>query len=113
MNLWNIIISYTLNGDGRASPELRARAFSNTDVPSPLQGLISKVATNPAQITDATGSGDVLAAGLLAILASDAPSIERGVRLGAALATHKLRHIGASGHQEFPGIAEDALRECR
>lgn len=47
------LVDRVLNGDGTASPELRARAFSNTDVPSPLQALISKVATNPTQITDA------------------------------------------------------------
>jgi hypothetical protein len=47
------LVDRVLNGAGKASPELRARAFSNADVPLPLQALISKVATRPAQITDA------------------------------------------------------------
>ena len=42
-----------LNGEGKASPEHRASAFSNADVPPPLHALIGKVATRPAQITDA------------------------------------------------------------
>jgi hypothetical protein len=42
-----------LNGAGRASPEQRACAFSNAGLPPPLDGLISKVATKPTQVTDA------------------------------------------------------------
>jgi hypothetical protein len=41
------------NGEGTAPAELRARAFSNADIPPPLQTLIGKVATRPAQVTDA------------------------------------------------------------
>jgi hypothetical protein len=40
-----------LNGEGRASPEQRARAFSNADLPEPLAGLLGKVATRPTQVT--------------------------------------------------------------
>lgn len=47
-----------LNGEGRASPEQRARAFGNAGLPQPLDGLLSKVATRPAQVTD----GDFAAA---------------------------------------------------
>ena len=47
------LVDRVLNGEGRASPELRARAFSNADLPPALQELIGKVATGPAQITDA------------------------------------------------------------
>ena len=47
------LVDRVLNGEGKASPELRARAFSNTDLPVPLQALIGKVATSPAQVTDA------------------------------------------------------------
>lgn len=47
------LVDRVLNGEGKASPEQRARAFSNTGVPRPLQALISKVATRPAQVTDA------------------------------------------------------------
>jgi len=42
-----------LDGEGRASPEQRARAFSNTGLSPPLDGLLGKVATRPAQVTDA------------------------------------------------------------
>ena len=47
------LVDRVLNGDGKASPELRARAFGNAEVPTPLQALIGKVATRPAQVTDA------------------------------------------------------------
>jgi hypothetical protein len=42
-----------LNGEGRASPEQRARAFSNAGLSQPLDGLLGKVATRPKQVTDA------------------------------------------------------------
>lgn len=47
------LVERVVTGDGRSSPELRARAFRNADVPSPLDTLIDKVATRPTQITDA------------------------------------------------------------
>lgn len=47
------LVDGVLNGEGKASPEQRARAFHNDDISPPLQALISKVATGPAQITDA------------------------------------------------------------
>ena len=42
-----------LNGEGRASPEQRARAFSNVGPSGPLDSLLGKVATRPARVTDA------------------------------------------------------------
>ena len=42
-----------LNGAGRASPEQRARAFGNAGLSQPVDGLLGKVATSPAQVTDA------------------------------------------------------------
>jgi len=42
-----------LNGEGRASPEQRARAFANDGLSGPLDELLGKVATRPAQVTDA------------------------------------------------------------
>ena len=42
-----------LTGEGRASREQRARAFSNTGLSQPLAGLLGKVATAATQITDA------------------------------------------------------------
>jgi hypothetical protein len=42
-----------LNGDGRSSPEQRARAFGNAGLSPPLDELLGKVATSPTQVTDA------------------------------------------------------------
>jgi hypothetical protein len=47
-----------LNGEGRASPEQRARAFSNAGLSQPLDGLLGKVARTPTLVTD----GDFAAA---------------------------------------------------
>ena len=57
------LVDRVLNGEGRASPEQRARAFSNAGIPEPLDGLIDKVATRPAQVTDADFAA-ALASGL-------------------------------------------------
>jgi hypothetical protein len=50
---YQALVDSVLNGEGRASTEQRASAFRNADVPSPLQALIGKVITSPAQVTDA------------------------------------------------------------
>ena len=42
-----------LNGEGRASREQRARAFGNDGLQPPLDELVGKVASRPAQVTDA------------------------------------------------------------
>jgi hypothetical protein len=42
-----------VNGAGRASPDQRACAFSNSGLSEPLRGLLGKVATKPTQVTDA------------------------------------------------------------
>jgi hypothetical protein len=42
-----------VNGEGRASPEQRARAFSNAGLSPPLDALLGKVAARPTQVTDA------------------------------------------------------------
>ena len=47
------LVDRILNGEGRASPEQRARAFNNADISPPLDALIGKVATRPAQVTNA------------------------------------------------------------
>jgi len=47
------LVDRVLNGESRASPEQRARAFSNDGLPPPLHALIGKVATRPTQVTDA------------------------------------------------------------
>lgn len=47
------LVDRVLHGEGRASAEQRARAFSNDGLSPPLDGLIEKVADRPAQVTDA------------------------------------------------------------
>jgi hypothetical protein len=47
------LVARVLNGEGTASPELRAHAFSNDGLGPPLHALIGKVATRPVQITEA------------------------------------------------------------
>jgi hypothetical protein len=47
------LVDRVLNGQGRASAEQRARAFSNDGLSPSLHALIGKVATRPAQVTDA------------------------------------------------------------
>lgn len=47
------LVDRVLNGAGRATPEERARAFGNAGLPPPLDALVGKVATSPAQVTDA------------------------------------------------------------
>jgi hypothetical protein len=47
------LVDSVLTAEGTASAELRARAFSNADIPPPLQTLIDKVATRPAEVSDA------------------------------------------------------------
>src|SRR5262245_23309422 len=42
-----------VKGDGSASSDQRARAFSNSGLPEPLHGLLGKVATRPTRVTDA------------------------------------------------------------
>jgi sugar/nucleoside kinase (ribokinase family) len=65
------------------------------------------------EVEDATGAGDVFAAGLLAALVADRSLLGAGVRLGAALAAHKLRHVGTRGHDGFRAIAAGFLSPAR
>jgi hypothetical protein len=50
---YRALVDRVLTGDGRASAEQRARAFGNKGLPPPLDGLISSVATRPAEVTEA------------------------------------------------------------
>lgn len=61
------------------------------------------------EIVDATGAGDVFAAGLLAGLAHSEPQLERGTLLGLRLARHKLRHVGSQGHAGFAALTQEFL----
>jgi sugar/nucleoside kinase (ribokinase family) len=60
-------------------------------------------------VRDATGAGDVLAAGVLAALARDRAALPAGVALGMRLARRKLRHAGSAGHGGFARIARRCL----
>jgi hypothetical protein len=50
---YRALVDRVLDGDGRASVEQRARAFGNDGLAAPLDALIDKVASRPAQVTDA------------------------------------------------------------
>lgn len=64
----------------------------------------------PARLVrDATGAGDVLAAGVLAALARDPAALPAGIALGMRLARRKLRHVGSAGHAGFARIAHRCL----
>lgn len=54
-----------------------------------------------ADIKDATGAGDVFAAGLLSVLAQDPHALPAAARTGLRLARHSLRHTGTAGHADF------------
>jgi hypothetical protein len=47
------LVDRLLNGEGRASAAQRASAFGNEGLSPPLGVLVDKVATRPAQVTDA------------------------------------------------------------
>ena len=47
------LVDRILSGQGRASAEQRARAFSNDGLSPPVDALIGKVALRPTQVTDA------------------------------------------------------------
>lgn len=65
---------------------------------------------SPEEIEDATGAGDVFAAGLLIVLASHRMQIELGALLGMQLARHKLRYVGNTGHAQFAKVTRDFIR---
>jgi hypothetical protein len=50
---YRALVDRILNGEGRSSPEQRARAFTGSHIGPPLDALIGKVATRPTQVTDA------------------------------------------------------------
>lgn len=56
------------------------------------------------EIEDATGAGDVFAAGLLAAASSNRLGVEMGSLLGMQLARHKLQYVGTRGHDGFAEI---------
>lgn len=61
------------------------------------------------EIEDATGAGDVFAAGLLAGLAATPFQVELGVRLGVDLARAKLRSVGSDSYDHFAELTSDFI----
>ncbi|MEU0562869.1 carbohydrate kinase family protein [Dactylosporangium sp. NPDC006015] len=74
----------------RSGPLLRARFHPQHPVPV-------------ERVVDATGAGDVYAAGLVAALAGGA-GLHDGVRLGMAMTRHKLVHLADAGHPGLPAV---------
>ncbi len=52
-SIHHLLVNRIRQGPGRAPADQRARAFDNAAVPESLRGLVDKVATKPAQVTDA------------------------------------------------------------
>jgi hypothetical protein len=50
---YRALVDRVLSGEGRASAEQRARAFSNDGVSPPVDALIGKVALGPTQVAEA------------------------------------------------------------
>jgi hypothetical protein len=46
------LVDRVLNGEGRASAELRARAFGNAGLSPPFDTLIGKITGRPSQVTE-------------------------------------------------------------
>jgi sugar/nucleoside kinase (ribokinase family) len=74
-------------------------------------GLHRGVPLRDDQIIDATGAGDVFAAGILAVLTRSTHHVTVGARLGHALARHGMLHIGTDGHAGFADLARQHWRE--
>jgi sugar/nucleoside kinase (ribokinase family) len=82
---------------GGVDAEVEVEQFSQTPLP-------------PGEIRDATGAGDIFAAGLLAVLAGDRMQVELGSFLGMQLARHKLQYVGSQGHAELAKITKAFIR---
>ncbi|WP_242644956.1 PfkB family carbohydrate kinase [Streptomyces laculatispora] len=75
-----------------------------------LDDFYSQAVLPDDQVEDATGAGDVFAAGLLAVITGDRLQVELGSLLGMALARHKLRYVGSHGHGQFAEVTRDFIR---
>lgn len=61
------------------------------------------------EVKDATGAGDIFAAGLLSVLATSPVETELGARLGMKLARHKLKSVGNSSSKDFDSIRKSFM----
>jgi hypothetical protein len=59
------------------------------------------------EVKDATGAGDVFAAGLLSVIAYLPLQTELGARLGMKLAKHKLKVVGSLTQRDFVSIRRE------
>jgi sugar/nucleoside kinase (ribokinase family) len=64
----------------------------------------------PDIIEDATGAGDVFAAGMLAAMSSDHLQLELGTLLGMQMARQKLHSVGDRAYAQFSPLARRFLR---
>jgi hypothetical protein len=52
-SIHRLLVNRILQGPGQAPADQRARAFDNAEPPGPLRLLLDRVATRPAEVTDA------------------------------------------------------------
>ena len=81
-----------LNGEGRASPEQRARAFSNAGLSPPLDELLGKVATRPCRASSkscVSANGSAVRTARFSAAVNGEASL--GVGAGAAIARGSYR----------------------
>jgi sugar/nucleoside kinase (ribokinase family) len=95
--------------DGSATVVVKYPDRVEVRAPGAEPQVCSHVPLRRDEVEDATGAGDIFAAGLLAGVAAGPERIGDGVRLGMALARHKLRHTGSGGHADFTRIAAQHL----
>jgi predicted nucleotide-binding protein len=62
------------------------------------------------EIRDATGAGDIFAAGLLAVITGHQFQVGLGSLLGMSLARHKLGYVGTQGHSHFTEITRSFIQ---
>ena len=119
------LVDRVLNGEGSASPELRARAFSNADLSAPLHALIDKVATRPTHCigahTATAGQAYQDRAKVQAVLADlDSAPVEDGLRATLRI-LGKLTREGKADPEDMREVpsagvsrqqVEDALAVC-
>lgn len=66
-------------------------------------------ALQPHEVRDATGAGDVFAAGFLTVAEHPSLDIELGVRLGMKLAKNKLQIVGNLSQKDFVSIRREFI----
>lgn len=105
------LVARTAGGTGVVVVKLPTGIWSyHQETGKLVSDFYAQVQVAPADIRDATGAGDVFAAGLLAVLTSDRLQVELGSLLGMRLARHKLRHVGSAGHAQFAEVTRDFIR---